>query len=79
MHRVVISSIRNRPPEIGVYLGLLTVILGFLYSVIGLCKIGAVLRCGENRRQWYRWRASKDEFFCAQSTGPDARRAQYFE
>ena len=39
MHRVVISSIRNRPPEIGVYLGLLIVILRFLYSVRGLGKL----------------------------------------
>ena len=44
MHRVGISSIRNRPPEIGVYLGLLTVILGFLLLVEGLCQIGAVLK-----------------------------------
>ena len=38
MHGVVISSIGDPPPGIGVYLVLLTVILGFL------CKIGAGLK-----------------------------------
>ena len=33
MHRVVFSSIDDPPPKIRVYLGLLTVILGFLKSI----------------------------------------------
>ena len=41
IHRVVFSLIGDPPPKIGVYLRLLTVILGFLKSVRGLCKIGA--------------------------------------
>ena len=41
MHRGVFSSIGEPPLEIGVYLGVLIVIWGFLLSVRELCRIGA--------------------------------------
>ena len=69
MHRVVISSIRNHPPGIGVYLELLTVILRFLLVVRELCKIGAASSMSGSSR-------IADFFFS--NIGPDCKEGPKF-